>query len=132
LWMNKAGDSMHRIQFQHVSLQSFHLQQNVKPTTEKKAASFNEQFEIAKNELKISKHANERLRERNIHISEQEWKKVTDKVREARSKGVNQPLVLMEQAALIVSAKNGTVITVMERDEAKEQLFTNIDGTIVL
>lgn len=38
----------------------------------------------------------------------------------------------MDQAALIVSAKNGTVITAMERDEAKEQLFTNIDGTIVL
>ncbi|WP_404817736.1 TIGR02530 family flagellar biosynthesis protein [Ureibacillus galli] len=83
-------------------------------------------------ELKISKHANERLTERNIQISEQEWRVVSDKVFEARAKGVNQPLVLMEQAALIVSAKNATVITAMERTEAKNQLFTNIDGTIVL
>jgi len=39
---------------------------------------------------------------------------------------------LMDQAALIVSAKNSTVITAMDRIEAKDQLFSNIDGTIVL
>ncbi|QBK25638.1 TIGR02530 family flagellar biosynthesis protein [Ureibacillus thermophilus] len=122
---------MHRIQFQHVPLQSVLGKQSTKPI-EKKSTSFSEQFEHAKNELKISKHANERIRERNIQISEQEWKKVSDKVMEARSKGIMQPLVLMDQAAIIISAKNGTVITVLERDEAKEQLFTNIDGTIVL
>ena len=83
-------------------------------------------------ELKISKHANERLIERNILISDSEWGNVTEKVFEARDKGVNQPLVLMDQAALIVSAKNATVITAMDRSEAKQQLFTNIDGTIVL
>ncbi|MEL4024402.1 TIGR02530 family flagellar biosynthesis protein [Lysinibacillus endophyticus] len=96
--------------------------------------SFAEQLQSASNalQLKISKHANERLLERNITISEQEWQLVTDKVNEARSKGVNQPLVLMDQVALIISAKNSTVITAMERTEAKEQIFTNIDGTIVL
>ncbi|MGE7089889.1 TIGR02530 family flagellar biosynthesis protein [Lysinibacillus sp. NPDC048646] len=83
-------------------------------------------------ELKVSKHAHERIVERNIAITEQEWQVVSDKVFEAHSKGVKQPLVLMEQAALIVSAKNATVITAMDRTEAKQQLFTNIDGTIVL
>ncbi|MEG0486253.1 MAG: TIGR02530 family flagellar biosynthesis protein, partial [Oscillospiraceae bacterium] len=76
--------------------------------------------------------ANERLVARNIDISEQEWQVVSDKVFEAREKGVKQPLVLMDQAALIVSAKNATVITAMDRKEAKQQIFTNIDGTIVL
>lgn len=90
------------------------------------------QTAVKNQELKISKHANERLLERNIHISSQEWELVTNKVNEARLKGVNQPLVLLDQAALIISAKNGTVITAMERNEAKNQLFTNIDGTIVL
>ncbi|MCL1695460.1 MULTISPECIES: TIGR02530 family flagellar biosynthesis protein [unclassified Lysinibacillus] len=83
-------------------------------------------------ELKVSKHANERIIERKIAISEQEWQAVSDKVFEAHSKGVKQPLVLMDQAALIVSAKNATVITAMDRTEAKQQIFTNIDGTIVL
>jgi len=88
--------------------------------------------EASKHELKVSKHANERIIERKINISEQEWQVVSDKVFEAHSKGVKQPLVLMDQAALIVSAKNATVITAMDRTEAKQQLFTNIDGTIVL
>lgn len=85
-----------------------------------------------KTELKVSKHANQRLLERNIHISDAQWQLVSDKVSEARSKGVKDSLVLMEQAALIVSAKNATVITAMDRKEANNQLFTNIDGTIVL
>jgi len=88
--------------------------------------------EASKHELKVSKHANERIIERKINISEQEWQVVSDKVFEAHSKGVKQPLVLMDQAALIISAKNATVITAMDRTEAKQQLFTNIDGTIVL
>lgn len=83
-------------------------------------------------ELKISKHANQRLQDRNIYISDAEWQLVSEKVSEARAKGVNDSLVLMDQAALIVSAKNSTVITAMNRTEAKDQLFTNIDGTIVL
>ncbi|MBK3494385.1 flagellar protein [Viridibacillus sp. YIM B01967] len=83
-------------------------------------------------QLKVSKHASVRLSERNIHISESQWQRITEKVFEARAKGVNDSLVLTEQAALIVSAKNATVITAMDRNEAKDQLFTKIDGTIVL
>ncbi|CAM3077820.1 TIGR02530 family flagellar biosynthesis protein [Filibacter tadaridae] len=83
-------------------------------------------------ELKISKHASERLAERSIQISDAEWAHIKDKVNEAKMKGIKESLVLMDQAALIVSAKNSTVITAMDRMEAKDQLFTNIDGTIVL
>jgi flagellar operon protein len=72
------------------------------------------------------------LTERNIHISDAEWAYVNEKVNEAKLKGVKESLVTMEQAALIISAKNSIVITAMDRMEAKDQLFTNIDGTIVL
>lgn len=125
---------MHRIGLHHMPLQpTIHAKQKLSNVT-KPTQSFVEHFQQAKNEheLKISKHANERMTQRNIQISADEWQQVTDKVFEARTKGVNQPLVLMDQAALIVSAKNATVITAMDRTEAKEQLFTNIDGTIVL
>ncbi|RHW39641.1 flagellar protein [Lysinibacillus yapensis] len=125
---------MNRIDISHLPL---------RPTIHKKNATIaqvqgNQSFvnhlqKATKNgTLKISKHANERMIERNIHISEQEWKQMSQKVYEARAKGVKQPLVLMNQAALIVSAKNETVITAMERSETKNQIFTNIDGTIVL
>ncbi|WP_088005930.1 TIGR02530 family flagellar biosynthesis protein [Indiicoccus explosivorum] len=94
--------------------------------------SFLQRLHEAGGNLQISRHAAERLAERNIRISETEWKKVGEKVFEAKNKGVKESLVLLEQAALIISAKNATVITAMDRQEAKEQIFTNIDGTIVL
>ena len=121
---------MNKITIQHVPFHpTLTPKQNVQKTQVK---SFHEHLQQAQQELKISKHASERMQERNIEISQQQWQQITDKVFEARDKGVKQPLVLTDQAALIVSAKNATVITAMDRYEAKSQLFTNIDGTIVL
>ncbi|PZX07862.1 flagellar operon protein [Psychrobacillus insolitus] len=121
--------SLNRVPLQTTIRQSLTTKQVTSP---KQSFSQHLQEATVKTELKVSKHANQRLAERNIHISEAEWQLVSEKVSEARSKGVNDSLVLMDQAALIVSAKNATVITAMDRTEAKNQLFTNIDGTIVL
>ncbi|HAQ07791.1 MAG TPA: flagellar protein [Bacillus bacterium] len=82
--------------------------------------------------LTLSKHAKERLAQRGIDIGEDRWSKIEDKVKQAKAKGVNDSLVLLKDAALIVSAKNNTVITAMGRQEAAEQIFTNINGTIIL
>lgn len=82
--------------------------------------------------LTVSKHAKERLLQRGIHINEASWNQIEEKVQEARNKGVKDSLVLLKDAALIVSAKNNTVITAMDREEARTQIFTNINGTILL
>ena len=125
---------MEKIQLNRIPLQPTIRQSlpSKQVTTQKQSFLQHLQDATVKTELKVSKHANERLAERNIYISDAEWQLVSEKVSEARSKGVKDSLVLMEQAALIVSAKNATVITAMDRKEAKDQLFTNIDGTIVL
>lgn len=83
-------------------------------------------------QLLVSKHAKERLQQRGIHINDTHWKQIEEKVHEARKKGVNESLVLLKEAALIVSAKNNTVITAMDREEARTQIFTNINGTIIM
>ncbi|MGE6514379.1 TIGR02530 family flagellar biosynthesis protein [Lysinibacillus sphaericus] len=119
--------SIHRVPLHPTIRQTQHT-----PVRSQQSFSAHLQEATKQQELKVSKHAHERIIERNIAITEQEWQVVSDKVFEAHSKGVKQPLVLMDQAALIVSAKNATVITAMDRTEAKQQLFTNIDGTIVL
>ncbi|MGE7693500.1 TIGR02530 family flagellar biosynthesis protein [Lysinibacillus sp. NPDC094177] len=119
--------SIHRVPL-HPSIR----QTQPKPINSQQSFKAHLQEATSQQELKVSKHAHERIIERKIAISEQEWQAVSDKVFEAHSKGVKQPLVLMDQAALIVSAKNATVITAMDRTEAKQQIFTNIDGTIVL
>ncbi|WP_390883495.1 hypothetical protein [Heyndrickxia oleronia] len=54
------------------------------------------------------------------------------KVSEAKRKGVNESLVIVNNAALIVSAKNETVITAMNLQEASNQIFTNINGAIIV
>ncbi|XJZ28503.1 TIGR02530 family flagellar biosynthesis protein [Bacillota bacterium Lsc_1132] len=107
-------------------------------TYKKQAAKqpFSHHFESAlqpvKSQLVVSKHAMERLEQRNIQISGDCWAKIEEKVSEAKKMGVNDSLVLIQDAALIVSAKNNTVITALDRGEASSQIFTNINGTIVL
>ena len=82
--------------------------------------------------IKISKHAEQRIQQRNLQINEQQWSQLEEKLAEAKQKGLNDSLVLMDQAALIVNAKNNTVITAMDRSEASSQIFTNINGAIIL
>lgn len=97
--------------------------------------SFAMQFQQAigaNDKLIISKHAKARLQQRDIHISDRSWDQIQQKVNEAKKLGVKDSLVLLDNAALIVSAKNNTVITVMDSHEAKSQIFTNINGTIVI
>ncbi|MDS9470586.1 TIGR02530 family flagellar biosynthesis protein [Sporosarcina pasteurii] len=126
---------MNKINLHHIPSQPFIHSQIPKRVEETSKHSFSEHLIVATNNiagLKISKHASERLEERNIMISNSEWERVSTKVNKAKAKGIKESLVLLDQAALIVSVKNATVITAMDRSEAKDQLFTNIDGTIVL
>ncbi len=83
-------------------------------------------------ELKISKHAKQRMESRGIEITEAKWNIIQEKMLEAKQKGVHDSLVITEDAALVVSAKNATVITVLNREEAQSQIFTNINGTILI
>jgi len=110
-----------------------------KLNTENKSRTTNTNFadhlqEAIKNDtnLTISKHAKTRIEQRNIEISSEDWKKISEKVTEAKQMGVNESLVLLDHAALIVSAKNQTVITAMDRSETNSQIFTNINGTIII
>lgn len=117
--------------------------QSLKPITRKGSAqakpsphvSFGNLFqtELQRGQsLKLSKHAEQRLLSRGISISKPLWNRIEEKVLEAEQKGVRDPLILTEEAALVVSAKNKTVITVLALDEAEDHIFTNIDGTIVM
>ncbi|RDW19488.1 flagellar protein [Oceanobacillus arenosus] len=82
--------------------------------------------------LKISKHASERMSERNIQLNEKQWQTLEAKMLEAKEKGITDSLVVLKHAALLVSAKNNTVVTAMDREEATSRIFTNINGTILI
>jgi flagellar operon protein len=82
--------------------------------------------------LKFSNHAVERMQTRGISFNKADMERLNDAVSRAASKGSKDTLVLMNDSALIVSVKNKTVVTVMDKNALKENVFTNIDSTIVM
>ena len=82
--------------------------------------------------LKFSNHAVERMQSRGIRFTPEDMTRLNDAVNRAASKGSKDSLILMKDSALIVSVKNKTVVTVMDKAALKENVFTNIDSTIVM
>ncbi len=83
-------------------------------------------------DVKFSNHALERMRTRGISFTPQDVTRLNEAVTKAAAKGSRDTLVLMNDSALIVSVKNKTVVTVMDKTALKENVFTNIDSTIVM
>jgi flagellar operon protein len=81
--------------------------------------------------LKFSNHSLERMHSRGITYSPEQMKSIEGAVAKAAAKGSKDTLVLTDNSALIVSVKNGTVVTVMDRQTMKENVFTNIDSTVM-
>jgi flagellar operon protein len=82
--------------------------------------------------LKFSNHAVERMQSRGIRFTPEDMTRLNDAVSRAAAKGSKDSLILMKDSALIVSVKNKTVVTVMDKTALKENVFTNIDSTIVM
>ncbi|MBP7461652.1 MAG: flagellar protein [Candidatus Delongbacteria bacterium] len=82
--------------------------------------------------LKFSAHAQSRLLSRNIALTQYDMDRLESAVNKAQEKGAKESLVLMQDLAFIVSVPNRTVITVTNREQAKENVFTNIDSTIII
>ena len=96
--------------------------------------SFQEVFSRIQNEgeLKFSKHAQNRVEERNIALDKSEMKRISDGVKKAESKGVRTTLVLMDNKAFIVSVDKKTIITTATEQQLKDNVFTNIDGAVIV
>lgn len=82
--------------------------------------------------LKFSNHAIDRMQARGIRFSPDEMTKIEGAVNKAAAKGAKETLLLTDSSALIVSVKDNTVVTVMDKAALKENVFTNIDSTVVI
>ena len=82
--------------------------------------------------VKFSNHAIERMQTRGISYTPEDLAKLSEAVGRAAAKGSKDSLILMKDSALIVSVKNNTVVTVMDKNALKVNVFTNIDSTIVM
>lgn len=83
-------------------------------------------------ELKFSKHAQVRLNDRNINLSEEQSERLESGVRKAGEKGIHESLVILDSLAFIVNVPNKTVVTAMEQNEKQDNIFTNIDGAVIV
>jgi flagellar operon protein len=81
--------------------------------------------------VKFSGHALERLKERGIELGEKEIKKLEGAVSSVAAKGGNESLIMVGDAALVVSVKNRTVITAFDRNNLEGNVFTRIDSAAI-
>lgn len=82
--------------------------------------------------LRFSKHAANRLADRSITLSDNQLNRLTEGAKKAGEKGIKESLVMVDQLAFIVNVPNHTVITAMDQTETNENIFTNIDGAVII
>lgn len=80
----------------------------------------------------LSAHAAERLKSRNISFSEKDMKTINEGINKAEEKGCKESVIFYKDNALVTSIKNRTVITVLDKNSSKGNVFTNVDSVVTL
>ena len=86
----------------------------------------------AANEVRFSAHAQKRLHDRNIQLTDSDRARISASTKLAAAKGSREALLLMDRLALVVGVPSQTVITVMEPHAGDPSVFTNIDSVVVV
>lgn len=80
----------------------------------------------------FSRHALDRIGETGVKFSETELADIEKAVEKLAEKGGRDSLLLMDDLALVVSIRNRTVVTVVDRARMSERVFTNIDSLMLI
>lgn len=131
---------MNKISNQFTSIQQVtdqYLKQKSTDAVNTSGISFEEILKQKQNaaenpELKFSKHAAMRLADRNINLSEEQSERLESGVIKASEKGIQESLVIVDSLAFIVNVPNRTVVTAMDQTETSNNIFTNIDGAVIM
>jgi len=81
--------------------------------------------------LTFSGHAKERIARRGIELDGPALDRLRGGVELAHAKGSRESLVLVDDTAFVVSVKNRTVVTAVDREHMREHVFTNIDSAVI-
>lgn len=82
--------------------------------------------------VKFSKHASERMMSRDIRLSDADYVRLEKGLGLAKQKGIRQTLIMMDDKVFIASVTNNTIITASEEAHLKDNVFTNIDGAVIV
>jgi flagellar operon protein len=85
----------------------------------------------------FSGHAQTRLASRQIALTQQDLGKLSNALTRAAAKGSRSSLVLMDsdqggRVGLVCSVPNRTVITAVDAQQLKDNIFTNIDSAMLI
>lgn len=80
----------------------------------------------------VSAHAAERLMQRGINLDQADLVKISDAMDQAAEKGAKESLFVLRDLALVVSVENRTVITALQGQNARDNVFTQIDSAMLL
>lgn len=103
--------------------------------TRKTSVTFNEILgkAIKKDQtFTISNHAALRLNDRNISFNEDDMNKINDAINMAQQKGSKDCLILYKDVAMVASVRNRTIITAVDKESSKGNVFTNLDSVVLL
>ena len=81
--------------------------------------------------VQFSGHALQRIERRGISIDDGAVNRLAGGVDRAAAKGSRSSLVLVDDTAFVVSVPNRTVVTAVDREHMREQVFTNIDSAVI-
>lgn len=82
--------------------------------------------------LKFSKHASMRLQSRNIELSSEQKERLETGAEKAEAKGMKESLVIVDSYSFIVNVPGKVVVTAMDQRESQENVYTNIDGAVIM
>ena len=82
--------------------------------------------------LKFTKHADARLEQRDIRLTDEQMIRLEEGTKKAYSKGIKESLVIVDNLAFIVNTDKKTVITAIDQNSSDDNIYTNIDGAVVM
>ena len=104
--------------------------QPVRPQ-EPKGPAFAEVLANRTEGVHFSNHELQRVGRRNIDVEPATLARLDSAVQKAAGKGAREAVVLVDDSAFVVSVRNRTVITAIDREQLRDHVFTNIDSAVI-
>lgn len=82
--------------------------------------------------IRFTKHADARLMQRNIRLTDEQMTRLEEGTRKASDKGIKESLVLVDDLAFIVNTDKKMVITAIDQKSSEDNIYTNIDGAVII
>ena len=81
--------------------------------------------------VNFSRHAEDRMRARNVELSQEDQGRLAQAVDKAAGKGARESLVLLDRLAFVVNVPSRTVVTAVPAGSTKGGVFTRIDSAVL-